>query len=107
MTDEVEHAVSCFKDGFSCSQAVLSAYGEQFGMNREMTLKVSGAFGGDGSSWRNMWCGDWCVHALYDSSMGRRESKTSSEERKPTAGPSRFFSHSQCMMRVSVRWRSH
>ena len=46
MTDEVEHAVSCFKDGFSCSQAVLSAYGEQFGMNREMTSKVSGAFGG-------------------------------------------------------------
>jgi len=46
MMDEVEHAVSCFKDGFSCSQAVLSAYGEQFGMNREMALKVSGAFGG-------------------------------------------------------------
>jgi len=44
--DEVEHAVSCFKDGFSCSQAVLSAYGGQFGMNREMALKVSGAFGG-------------------------------------------------------------
>jgi C_GCAxxG_C_C family probable redox protein len=46
MMDEVEHAVSCFKDGFSCSQAVLSAYGEQFGLDREMALKVSGAFGG-------------------------------------------------------------
>ena len=44
--DEVEHAVSCFKDGFSCSQAVLSAYGERFDLNREMALKVSGAFGG-------------------------------------------------------------
>ncbi len=44
--DKVKHAVSCFKDGFSCSQAVLSAYGEQFGMGREMALKVSGAFGG-------------------------------------------------------------
>lgn len=44
--DEVEHAVSCFEDGFSCSQAVLSAYGERFGLNREMALKVSGAFGG-------------------------------------------------------------
>ena len=44
--DEVEHAVSCFKDGFSCSQAVLSAYGEQFGLDHEMALKVSRAFGG-------------------------------------------------------------
>ncbi|MEA3324179.1 MAG: C-GCAxxG-C-C family protein [Euryarchaeota archaeon] len=62
--DEVEHAVSCFKDGFSCSQAVLSAYGERFGMDREMALKVSGAFGGGiGSSWRNMRCSDWCIHA--------------------------------------------
>ncbi|RZN34817.1 MAG: hypothetical protein EF813_09680 [Methanosarcinales archaeon] len=44
--DEVEHAVSCFKDGFSCSQAVLSAYSERFGLDHEMALKVSGAFGG-------------------------------------------------------------
>ena len=43
---EVEHAVSCFKDGFSPSQAVLSAYGEQFGLDHEMALKVSRAFGG-------------------------------------------------------------
>jgi C_GCAxxG_C_C family probable redox protein len=44
--DEVEHAVSCFEDGFSCSQAVLSAYAGRFGLDREMALKVSGAFGG-------------------------------------------------------------
>jgi C_GCAxxG_C_C family probable redox protein len=39
-------AVSCFKDGFSCSQALLSTYGDQFGLNQELALKVSGAFGG-------------------------------------------------------------
>ena len=44
--DKVERAVSCFKEGFSCSQALLSTYGAQFGLNREMSLKVSGAFGG-------------------------------------------------------------
>ena len=44
--DKVERAVSCFKEGFSCSQALLSTYGAQFGLNREMALKVSGAFGG-------------------------------------------------------------
>ena len=44
--NRVERAVSCFKEGFSCSQAMLSSYGEQFGLNRELALKVSGAFGG-------------------------------------------------------------
>jgi len=44
--NRVERAVSCFKDGFSCSQALLSTYGAQFGLNREIALKVSGAFGG-------------------------------------------------------------
>ena len=43
---EVEKAVSCFKEGFMCSQAVLSAYAWQFGMDRETALKVSAAFGG-------------------------------------------------------------
>jgi len=42
----VELAVSCFREGFSCSQAVLSTYGTQFGLNREIALKVAGAFGG-------------------------------------------------------------
>jgi C_GCAxxG_C_C family probable redox protein len=41
-----EHAVSCIKNGFSCSQALLSTYGDQFGLNHELALKVSGAFGG-------------------------------------------------------------
>lgn len=42
----VEQAVSCFKEGFSCSQALLSIYGVEFGLDRETALKVSGAFGG-------------------------------------------------------------
>jgi len=42
----VEVADSCFKDGFSCSQAVFSTYGTQFGLNRETVLKIAGAFGG-------------------------------------------------------------
>jgi C_GCAxxG_C_C family probable redox protein len=41
----VEDAVSCFNDGFMCSQAVLAAYAGQFGMDRENALRVSAAFG--------------------------------------------------------------
>src|SRR4030042_567728 len=43
---EVEEAVSCFNEGFMCSQALLSAFAGQFGMDRETALKVSAAFGG-------------------------------------------------------------
>jgi len=41
----VEQAVACFQEGFSCSQAVLVAFAPQFGMDRDLALKVSGAFG--------------------------------------------------------------
>ena len=44
--NKVENAVSCFGEGFSCAQAVLSSYGPDLGLERETTLKVAGAFGG-------------------------------------------------------------
>lgn len=43
---KVEQAVSCFGEGFSCAQAVLSSYGPQFGLDRKTALRVAGAFGG-------------------------------------------------------------
>ena len=42
----VKTAVACFRDGFSCSQAVFSTYATQLGLNREAALKIAGAFGG-------------------------------------------------------------
>ena len=42
----VDQAVSCFKSGFSCSQAILSTYAEQLGLKKSTALKVSGTFGG-------------------------------------------------------------
>ena len=44
--NKVESAVACFKEGFSCAQAMVSTYGTEFGLDRETALKVSGAFGG-------------------------------------------------------------
>jgi C_GCAxxG_C_C family probable redox protein len=44
--NNVDRAVACFEEGFSCSQAVLSAFAPQLGLERELALKVSGAFGG-------------------------------------------------------------
>lgn len=44
--NRVEQAVSCFKNGLNCSQAILSTYGEQFGLDREVALKLAIGFGG-------------------------------------------------------------
>ncbi len=43
---KVEQAVSCFEKSFSCAQAVLSAHGPELGLERELALRVAGAFGG-------------------------------------------------------------
>jgi len=44
--DHEEIAVSCFDSGFSCSQSILSTFGPRFGLDRELALRVAGAFGG-------------------------------------------------------------
>jgi len=41
----VEQAVSLFKKGFRCSQAILSTYGTQFNLDRELGLKLASPFG--------------------------------------------------------------
>jgi C_GCAxxG_C_C family probable redox protein len=43
---KVDCAVDCFNRGFNCSQAVLSSFSEELGLDTEVALKVAGAFGG-------------------------------------------------------------
>jgi C_GCAxxG_C_C family probable redox protein len=43
--NKVEQAVSCFKEGFNCSQAICSAYGQEYGLDYKTALKVSCGFG--------------------------------------------------------------
>ena len=40
-----EKAVECFNSGFNCSQSIFSVYGEQFGINSELALKITSGFG--------------------------------------------------------------
>ena len=44
--NSADKAVEIFKEGFSCSMAVLAAYSEQFGLDKNLALKVSSGFGG-------------------------------------------------------------
>ncbi|MGC7846964.1 C-GCAxxG-C-C family protein [Desulforudis sp. 1088] len=43
---KTEKAVSCFKEGFLCSQAMVSIYGPELGLDRDTALRLSAAFGG-------------------------------------------------------------
>jgi len=43
---KAEDAVACFNEGFNCAQAVLSAYCEQFGLDRETALRIACGLGG-------------------------------------------------------------
>ncbi|UCE07513.1 MAG: C_GCAxxG_C_C family protein [bacterium] len=41
----VEKAVKFFEDGFACSQAILSTYGEKFGLDKKLAFKIGDPFG--------------------------------------------------------------
>ncbi len=42
----IEEAVACFKQRYSCSQAIVAAYGPTVGLDRETALKIASGFGG-------------------------------------------------------------
>jgi len=42
----VEQALACFKEGFMCSQALLSSYCVEFDLESELALKLTDGFGG-------------------------------------------------------------
>lgn len=42
----VMETVACFNSGFNCSQSILSTYGTEFGIDRDIALKLATGFGG-------------------------------------------------------------
>lgn len=44
--DRAERAVTLFKSGFNCAQAVLAAWAEPFGLDEKTALKLAGGLGG-------------------------------------------------------------
>lgn len=43
--DAIEKAVSCFREGHTCSQAILSTFGPECGLDRETALRLAQPFG--------------------------------------------------------------
>ena len=54
--NRTDKAVACFKQGFSCSQAIVSTFAEGTGLERETALKVAAGFGG-GMARMGLTCG--------------------------------------------------
>jgi C_GCAxxG_C_C family probable redox protein len=42
---KADEAVTLFQHGFSCSQTVLSVFAEDFGLDRDVVLRISQGFG--------------------------------------------------------------
>ena len=74
--DKSESAVKCFRETFSCAQAVFSAYAPELGLDRETALKVAGAFGG-GMARMGETCG--AVTGAF-MALGLKHGKTKAED---------------------------
>lgn len=46
MESKREKAMALFKEGYNCSQAVFAAYAEDYGIDKELALRLSASFGG-------------------------------------------------------------
>jgi C_GCAxxG_C_C family probable redox protein len=42
----LDDTVKMFEDGFNCSQAVCATYGKQFGVEKDIALRIASGFGG-------------------------------------------------------------
>jgi C_GCAxxG_C_C family probable redox protein len=85
--EQADVAVKLFGEGYSCSQAILAAYGELFGIDGEACFRIAGTFGG-GMGRTGQTCGAVTgalmviglayvvVKAEYKDSEDRKESNT-------------------------------
>lgn len=53
---KTDEAVALFKQGFICSQAVLSVFAQDFGLKRDIALRISQGFGA-GIAYTDNLCG--------------------------------------------------
>ena len=69
-------ALSLFRQGFSCSQAVAAAFADDLGLDKDTALRVSQPFGG-GIARRADWCGAMTGAFLV---LGLKHGRTRAED---------------------------
>ena len=59
MEERIEKAIELFKEGYNCSQSVVAAFADMYGLTPKQALKVSASFGGGIGRMRQT-CGAAC-----------------------------------------------
>ena len=59
MEKRIEHALSLFKSGYNCSQAVVAAFADMYGFTPEQAFRMAASFGGGIGRMRET-CGAAC-----------------------------------------------
>lgn len=59
MEERIEHALSLFKSGYNCAQAVVAAYADIYGFTPEQAFRMASSFGGGIGRMRET-CGAAC-----------------------------------------------
>lgn len=59
MEERIQKAVELFKSGYNCSQSVVAAFADLYGITEEQALKISSSFGGGIGRMRET-CGAAC-----------------------------------------------
>ena len=59
MEERIQLAVSLFKNGYNCSQSVVAAFADLYGIDRSTALRMSASFGG-GIGRMRLTCGAAC-----------------------------------------------
>ena len=75
--NEITEAVQLFEKGYMCSQAVFAAFSPDFGLDKELALKIGACFGS--GLRKGEVCGA-CTGALMVLGLKYGESKTESDE---------------------------
>ena len=74
----IQKAVKLFESGFACSQAVLCAYSDLFGLNEKLALKIASGFGAGIGGSSNL-CGAVSGAIMV---LGLKHGATNSEDKK-------------------------
>lgn len=86
MSERSDRAVELFRKGFACSQSVLAAYSDLFGLDEKTALRISDGFGG-GIARRQDLCGAVSRAVML---LGLRYGRTRAED---TEAHERTFSY--------------
>ena len=78
LEDRIQRAVELFMQGYGCSQSVVCAFADRYGLDEEMALRIAAGFGG-GVGRMRMMCGTCSALVML---AGLEKGQTRGEDRE-------------------------